>query len=728
MREYFYKEWQGETYLKFNDDPDLQPRYIKMKQPPPREQIDGWGLKNHDQKFRHQVVPDALVNFTNALDSEPAGNQTHTIEEIFETIAKNQHQFRHEIEWIKTQHRRIEEGYWTYINGDATHMASSHYAYNNYWDIGSLSREDGLPEYRLRDQVFYQVFDWAFYEKYILGLAYYKHRREGATSKIMCDWYFKGIRWPKRRHGMQSQSDAKAEKTFMDQMIIPWSKLPIIFRPRWSGTELPSSELVLRPPTKKMTSKSGSYASTDLGMDTVFNYGTSAVDFYDGYAMEYYYGDEFAKRYTKAPVDTYQRHTVVKDTMIQGDIKRGFCAYTSTVGNEKEDGDEEGGIEYAEKFYNNSKYWELPQSDMFTASGVWPFFISAEVNLEGFNDEFGNPIIEDPVHPVKNEMGSYLTMGSRRALQIKFDLAKKTGTWKDVNETHRKHPVRFIDCFRTSSDGALFDQDILVSTVIELEKSLRRPWRIGRLEPVDPAFKFGDVKFVDDDKGKWYFSQQPPPSIANKFQMKNNGLSAGPAPVFPLFASVSVDPVQFAKGTSKLAITVKRLPTSSDNGKLISEWEGDQFVADYITDVSDIDEASYEAWKACRYFSTLLHGEKNVDVVNKYFLDNNMGHYLSYEITSNGKISDRPGFSTQTASKQINLSYCDSWVKRRGRYDKHIRILKQMRDMRSADQLKKLDLVASALGNFAYEQMSYQKFAAESSGEAQESLNLEFFQ
>jgi hypothetical protein len=716
MHDYFYKTWEGNTYLVINDDIDLKPVWILQPDPPREESIANYGLRKEDQKFFYQVMPDNLKSFDEIMKSEAESNTEYTISQILRTISQNQSQFRKEIQFIKEQHVRSEEGWWLYINGVKTHMTPSNYNYVNYWYIDSITREDGLPDYRLRDQVFFQVLDWGFYHDNILGFAYYKYRREGATSKVMCDWYFKGIRWPSMRNGFQSQSDTKAEKTFSDQFIIPWSKLPLFYRPEWGGTELPSGELYCRPAARRIT-QSGGYAKTNMGLESKFNYGNSAVDFYDGYAMDYYYGDEFAKRYTKAPVDTYQRHVIVKDTMIQGSLKRGFCVYTSTVGNEKEDGDDEGGIEYAEAFHDNSKYWETP-TDQFTPSGLWPFFISSVVGLEGFNDEYGNPIIEDPDVPVRNEVGQLVTVGARRHLEMKLEAVKKTGNWKVINETYRKHPITYMDCFRTSSGSAIFDQSILNERIIQLEKSKYRQTRTGRIEPINPLDKFGPMQFVDDAQGKWEFSQQPPTHIANSWYMDQSDIMGnGQRPKFPLEYSVSCDPVQFERGTSKAAITVKRAPLAEDNGRMPSEWKGDQFVADWISDVTDVDEVSYEVFKVCRFFSTMLHGEKNVDVVNKWFKDKFFHGYLSFEIDEKGKVASRAGYSVQGGSKQVLLAYADQYIKRRGPYEKHLRILRQYRAMRRADDMKKLDLFASTLGNFAYEQNNFAKFVVETTSE-----------
>ena len=698
------------------------------------DRIENYGKAAHNQFFVYQKIPDKLLKFVEA-DMVDGGDDDTTLAQIHQIIRNNQREFKEEIAWMKLQWHRLEYGYHFFNNGKHVHMNGYHYVYNNFWNINS-ARKDKLPEYRLRDNVYWHSTAWMEQQPNIIGMLYFKYRQEGATSKACCQNYFKNIKKFRQIHGIQSLSDSHVQKLWKENMISAWKDLPFFFKPEHSGGDSPS-KFEFNPPSRQAKSK-GTSGIVRRGLAGYIGYESSPIDKYDSWTLDFYHGDEFGKKSVQAPVDSYDRWMRILPAMKHGSIKRGYALFTSTIGDETQN---EGGIEYAKKFYETSKYWELDEEG-FTISGLWPLFISSAINQAGYNDPYGNPIEDVGPDGKVNSEGRIVhrtaldwILGNRKRLEEKKQ-------WNALNEETRKYPIYFRECFRASGELALFNQEILNSRITQLERGdvLKKIIIKGHLVWVKE--KFGDVKFVSDaeaavsypflGEGRWHFSQQPREGLANARTVDGRFLRAFPGcnGLVPRFAgenTVSSDPAKFEEtlsgNKSKWAITVKRtLNQDIDQPGQEEHWQTDCFVADYIGDADSIEMCAEETLKACIYWSSMLYGENNVGANNDYFKRNGFHGYLQHRVLENGKIDPNPGFSTQAGSKQKMFQVFADYIMKRGMYEKHVRILKQARDIMSEKDLKSNDLLASGMGNLLAEEQSYANFVRKTQSSQQKDL------
>ncbi len=216
-----------------NDDPDLDKITIKLPDPPPLPTIDGYGLPAKDQYFTRAKMPARLVALEERaienLRQQEIDNRLRTItgqgilEETWRIFEKDKHTYKKEIEWVQKQIYFVLNGYWCYINGKPTFIDGWQYAYNNFWIMLDVTKNDGYPEYRDRDRRWFHFARYCYVTtedengidvgfRTCFGFMYPKHRRDGATYKALCIGYFLTIFKRGAHAGVQSFDDSNAHE------------------------------------------------------------------------------------------------------------------------------------------------------------------------------------------------------------------------------------------------------------------------------------------------------------------------------------------------------------------------------------------------------------------------------------------------------------------------------------------------------------------------------------
>lgn len=734
MRSRYHGDYvKSDRVITVNNDPDLEAIDIPMPECPEWKTIDGYGIAPHLQKFQYQVMPKRLKELQEHTKtredverleqkSDEIG-KNYTASEVIEILEENQREYKLEILWIKKQWRRLLNGYWFFNNGKPTYIDGWHYVYLNFWNINS-GRRDGLPEYRWRDTMFFHFARYCYRHPKILGFLYPKHRREGATSKACLINYFSCIIHKKHYHGIQSLSDKHVKKLWRNNLIEPWRELPFFFKPETNSSDAPSSILEFKP-KREAVGKGGIRASSKSGLQGWIDHRTSGLEMYDGDQLHFYHFDEFGKRSKKNPVDSYERYMIVRECLIEGDDKIGFAIGTSTIGSD----DENGGMEYFDKFVEFSNYSHLNSNGM-TDTGLYMLFISAEINLQGYTDPYGNPITEDPEIPVINSQGKVVKIGARSHLEGKRRSLEDKKAWRALSEEKRKFPIFFRETRTPAGKDALFPMEKInqgiqkANAFADNGRPMHETWlRRGNLELFNNDLTQG-VYFADHEEGNWFISQFPKKSKANKYYYDNRFEGNCMVPMDYNVYTISYDPVKYEKtkhgGRSLGAITVRRTFDETVDfiegvPKPMDEWLTDQWVATWLVEVDDYDLMALEVLKAAMFYHGFIYGENNIDNINKEIKRKGYHGYLMHKIDEKtGKLDPNAGFSTQGNSKQLMFQEMNKVLDRRAPYEKHIRILEQARSMRKHEDLTSNDLMASAMGNLMAERNLYTRFVEDS--------------
>ena len=685
--------------VRVNEDPDLEGIHIPIPKPPPWRLIAGFGKEAKDQKWRTPWIPRGLIEL-----QKPSAKLT--IDQIWDELQDNQAKYSEEIEYIKRMWYHRLHGYWFFNNGKPTYITGKHFYY-----MTSFRLDVGLPRYRSRDRIYWVAIDFLkkhtydfahkddegnalktkypdgkwYYEmrdtgrRLIFGDAYPKMRREGATYRAECNNVETITLLSGAKGGIQSRNDKDAKEVFVTKLVRPWKKIPFFFKPTYSGSTDPKSELIFDTPSIRIGGK-GSLASVITGLESMIDFQVGDEGAYDGQKLYFHHDDEVGKNWRN---NVMQRHIVAMECLSQdaGMDIHGYTSKTSTVGEM-----EKGGGKVFKEMCDMSDYYNRTETGQ-TASGLVVIFISS---VEGMRvDAYGD---SDTALNEKN------IMSVRRALKAK-------GNIELYIEKVRQYPIRYRECFTSSSNDMGFNLLILDDRMQEL-KMHSPPIVQGMFSRANPRDRTSPVSFTEDPLGRFIMSRQ-----MLSFQSNNiYSTSLGYAPYKAGKFNVGIDPFAFDKtekgvGMSDGGISVKfkRDLIVDPNEKPIAEWESDRFVCTYQYRPPTTDEFADDALMAAMYFGGMALCEANVHMLIKLWKMWGMGGFLKHmRDPATNQFRKTPGFPTTTDSKEDIFNALRDYVERRGRWENHLELLTDCYDIQSVKQMTKYDrLTASGLAELA---------------------------
>lgn len=666
------------------DDPDLKPLIIPLPEPPKLEDIDGYGLPPSLQVFQHQKYPESLQ----LLEQRTHDNgDPFTIEDCYQYLKDNAKYYREEIEWIREQWRRRLNGYWFYCNGKPTYIDGWHYFFLNFWPVQNKRRRDGLPDYRDRDRKTFHAWRYCYKDTHCFGSTYVKHRREGATFKAECVGYCIATSGRKHHMGIQSKSEDDAKKVFRDKLVGPWKSLPFFFKPIHNGSTDPQSKIEMVP--SGVRGKGGSALGRSEGIGSIISFRESGNWAYDGDKLYFTHQDEVGKKPSGVSFNVEKRWTVLKECLAQGggsDI-HGFALLTSTV----EDMSGSGG----EEFWNicNQSWHHKKNKNGQTNSGLYNVFIPAYEGLEGFIDEFGNSIVDDPEEPVRNDLGKMISIGARTYLQNQIDSLEEAGDHDAVNDFKRKFPRWFREAFRKASSESGFNQEIL-NQRLDYLRMYPKTSRYDLKWENDKRFT-RVVAIPNPDHGKFLISHFFPHPFENSVIWDRELETYRPR--FPWMAVAGSDPVRFVKtksGRKSKGAGAVRYPKDDaiDSGNDPSEWVSNKFVCTYLNEITDQGEYCEDMLMMTWLYGAMHYPEVQITQVMDYFYENNCWGLFIYDVDDKGRRSPNPGTSMLQRDKQDVFQYYMRYINTFGKYENHAELLEQVKDIEGPEQMTDYDL------------------------------------
>ena len=112
-----------------------------------------------------------------------------------------------------------------------------------------------------------------------------------------------------------------------------------------------------------------------------------------------------------------------------------------------------GGKEYKGLWYDSDP--NERNSNGRTRSGLYRIFIPAYDAIEGFFDQHGNPVVEDPEQEIEGIDGDFIAIGSKTYLKNERRSFKDNPS--ELNEVTRQFPFTEDEAFRDSIEGSLFN-------------------------------------------------------------------------------------------------------------------------------------------------------------------------------------------------------------------------------------------------------------------------------
>jgi hypothetical protein len=485
---------------------------IKIKLPE-RFKVHKRSEYKRDQKFERIEFPDSFYSIEFAED----GVALYSEEQV---------------QYITDEYEKMKHGYWFYNNGVPTYITGIHYFYLNYWTLEDGSR----PDYRDADRRWFIYREHCESLPYCFGVIRIKKRREGATSQEACALVYKAIMKPKSNCGIVSKTgNPDARDVFQKMVVWGYKNLPVFLKPSVED-ETSKTSLVFSPPkrkTKSNTRTKGQVFDDDMGLESVIDYRSTALNSYDSGRVTAILIDEGGKWPKDVPINKYW--PIVRKTLTKGMIKVGFAVIPSTVNDS-----ENGGNEFKELF--DGSY--ASETSKFTATGLYQYFCPAYDGYEGFIDEYGMSIIEKPTKEqqqyIKEKFGIEIEVGAKDFLMQQRTLIKDPTA---LSEEVRMNPFSVEEAFKIDAKKCYFDSEMIYEqlNILSVEPVRKRRGRFLWKDGV----KGGDVVFSDATDGEWSVIELP--DVSNLSQHGDRGRMPGNTPVYVM----GVDPFRNSIVNSK---------------------------------------------------------------------------------------------------------------------------------------------------------------------------------
>lgn len=585
---------------------------ITLPERPKDEDAINYGLPRKQQKWRRQQIPD----YFDKVEYDKQGNLILTpIQEKF----------------AEEEVKRCKHGIWVWIGERLRYIPKRYYFYLQYYTL-----EDGTaPDFREADRLYFLFFEHWFLILWCLGIIRIKKRRQGASSQSCSNILYEAIFFKNSNCGLLSKTKDDSKATFTEMVTAAYRLLPVYLKPKQVNKEDSVTELVFAHKSQTVRAGVAAGVKEEEGHNSKINYKAPVLNAYDRGRMSYVLGDEFGKLPQDVPASRLL--SIIKKTLVKGVKRVGWIDLPSTV-NEMTQG---GGAEY-KLIWDGADQFKRPQ----TVNRVVRFFQPAYEAYEGFIDEFGDSVINEPTEEQynylvdkwvqKNEDGVLLSELSEEDIKLgaKVYVLNKLREGKegiDLEEEIRMNPCTEQEAFMFAGIGCEFNSQNVLNAIKNEEESPSY-WRQSRLvfkkeikKALTPNGKDKEIRtvgFMDDEKGGWFILERP--NKENHFKYVGDYLE----PLNKMMYQIGVDTTQdrVAVAGSNPAITVFKKSCIVDGIEM-----GMYPVALWISPTRLDIHFDEEVLKACLWYGCEANYEidRRVDFY-RYFCKENAESFLTW--------------------------------------------------------------------------------------------------
>jgi len=430
------------------------------------------------------------------------------IKTIFDWRAYPEEQKEQWYDYIDEEFKRRDEGFWFQNASIPTYITGTHYMYLQWSKI-----DVGAPDFREANRLFFIFWEACKADKRCYGMCYLKNRRSGFSFMSSAETVNLATISSDSRYGILSKSGGDAKKMFTDKVVPISINYPFFFKPIQDGMDRPKSELAYRVPASKFTRKKievNEKLEEIKGLDTTIDWKNTGDNSYDGEKLALLVHDESGK--WERPDNILNNWRVTKTCLRLGARVVGKCMMGSTSNALDKGGDN------FKKLYNDSDVTSRNRNGQ-TKSGLYSLFIPMEWNYEGFIDEFGQPVFNNPDHDVYGPDGELIDIGIIDHWNNEADGLK--GDQDGLNEFYRQFPRTEEHAFRDEAKNSLFN-------LIKIYEQIDYNEGVGSDSTVttgsfqwENGIKDSKVIFYPDPSGRFKISWVPPSNLQNKFITKN---------------------------------------------------------------------------------------------------------------------------------------------------------------------------------------------------------------
>jgi len=430
------------------------------------------------------------------------------IKNIFDWRGYPENQKEKWYDYIDEEFKRREEGFWFINDGEPTWITGTHYMYLQWSKI-----DVGAPDFREANRLFYIFWEACKADKRCYGMCYLKNRRSGFSFMSSAETVNLATISSDSRYGILSKSGNDAKKMFTDKVVPISINYPFFFKPIQDGMDRPKSELAYRVPASKFTRKkitANEKLEEIQGLDTTIDWRNTGDNSYDGEKLALLVHDESGK--WERPDNILNNWRVTKTCLRLGSRIVGKCMMGSTS-----NALDKGGSNF-KKLYNASDVTSRNKNGQ-TKSGLYSLFIPMEWNYEGFIDEYGYPVFDNPNNEVLDPQGELIDIGIIEHWNNEADGLKDDQD--GLNEFYRQFPRTTEHAFRDEAKNSIFNL-VKIYEQIDYNEGVGNSSvvSVGNFQWVN-GIKDTQVIFYPDPKGRFKVSWFPPPHMQNKIIEKN---------------------------------------------------------------------------------------------------------------------------------------------------------------------------------------------------------------
>ncbi len=412
-------------------------------------------------------------------------------------------------DYIDEEFRRRDEGYWFNNKGVPTYITGSHYMYLQWSKI-----DVGAPDFREANRLFFIFWEACKADKRCYGMCYLKNRRSGFSFMSSAETVNLATISSDSRYGILSKSGADAKKMFTDKVVPISINYPFFFKPIQDGMDRPKSELAYRVPASKFTRKKievNEKLEDIVGLDTTIDWKNTGDNSYDGEKLSLLVHDESGK--WERPDNILNNWRVTKTCLRLGSRIVGKCLMGSTS-----NALDKGGANF-KKLFNDSDVSKRNRNGQ-TKSGLYSLFVPMEWNYEGFIDEHGFPVFNNPGDAKRlGPDGELIDIGVVDSWENEVDGLKEDQD--ALNEFYRQFPRTTEHAFRDESKSSLFNLMKIYEQIDYNEGSRHNAHTTtGSFQWVN-GIKDSQVIFHPNPNGRFKVSWVPPSDLQNKMIIKN---------------------------------------------------------------------------------------------------------------------------------------------------------------------------------------------------------------
>ena len=464
-------------------------------------------------KIALPATPKEVENRDNKWQPIEYPSELQKIKSIFDWNRRDNAFKSKYVDMIETEFDRRENGFWFMNNCDTNYMTGTHYMYLQWTKI-----DVGLPDFRESNRIFFIFWEACKADARSFGMCYLKNRRSGFSFMSSAETSNTGTIVRDSRIGILSKTGADAKKMFTDKVVPIVRNYPFFFKPIQDGMDNPKTELAFRVPASKITRKNMDEERDDdiEGLDTTIDWKNTADNSYDGEKLLLLVHDESGK--WEKPENILNNWRVTKTCLRLGSKIIGKCMMGSTSNSLSK-----GGENFKKLYYDSDPTKRSANGQ--TKSGLYSLFIPMEWNMEGFIDEYGWPVFEDPKKPVMGIDGEEITMGV--ITYWNNEVAAMKSDSDALNEYYRQFPRTESHAFRDESKSSLFNltkiyQQIDYNDSMIKDRVLTRGyfhWKNGEQDT--------EVIWTPDPKGRFLVSWIPDQNMRNNVIKKDGKFYPG---------------------------------------------------------------------------------------------------------------------------------------------------------------------------------------------------------